>query len=146
MSRAREVHATRPRTSGRGREAIRFDTAIVACHRGVRRRGGNVLEAPRIAAAALLGCVTAGLGIAALASAATEAPRADVTLQVAPRGPGVISADPAGVDQDGQPVTQACDRNEGSDSCKWKFPAGTEVRLTAKPDGGKSFSGWSTPD
>jgi len=105
-----------------------------------------VLEAPRIAAAALLGCVTAGLGVAALASAATEAPRADVTLQVAPRGPGSISTDPAGVDQDGQPVTEPCTANQGQGSCEWKFPAGREVRLIAKPDAGKSFFGWSTPD
>src|SRR5947209_7863444 len=106
-----------------------------------------VVRFPKIVAAALLPCVILGLLLLARgSSAARGSSEALVTLQVAPRGPGVVSASPAGVDSDGQPVTAACDRNEGSDSCAWRYPAGATIQLRANPDAGKSFSGWSTPD
>src|SRR5437763_4017070 len=106
-----------------------------------------MVRARRIVAAALVPCATLGLVLVALVSGTAHGGTAAlVTLQVAPRGPGVVSASPAGVDSDGQPVTAACDRNEGSDSCAWRYPAGATIQLRANPDAGKSFSGWSTPD
>jgi hypothetical protein len=83
-----------------------------------------------------------------LASGAASGDRAAtlVTLQVAPRGPGVISASPAGVDDSNQPVTSPCDQNDGQESCAWHYPPGTKVTLSAKPNGGAGFSGWSSPD
>jgi hypothetical protein len=99
-----------------------------------------------IVAAAIPGCATA-LVVAALASGGSRG-TALVELQVAPRGPGTVSAVPAGVDleNDKQPVTQPCFDNEGDDSCLWGYPPGTRITLTAKADSGKSFSGWSSPE
>src|SRR5438874_2186722 len=106
-----------------------------------------MVRTPRIVAAALTPCATLGLVLVALISGTAHgSPAALVTLQVAPRGPGVVSVSPAGVDSGGQPVTGPCDRNQESDSCSWQYPTGTTVRLTATPDSGKSFSGWSSPD
>jgi hypothetical protein len=102
--------------------------------------------APRIVAAALVGCVLAGLVLVALASASGVGVASLVKLQVAPRGPGTVSATPAGVDSDGNAVTQPCAENEESASCEWSYPAGTTVALTAKADDGKRFFGWSSPD
>jgi hypothetical protein len=60
---------------------------------------------------------------------------ADVTLQVVPRGDGVVTSG-----------ANTCDKNEEPGECKWTFPAGTTVTLTAKPDAGETFSRWSSPD
>jgi hypothetical protein len=68
---------------------------------------------------------------------------ASVTLQVAPRGPGTVAVSPVGVGDDSNP----CDQNEGQNSCSWTYDRGKSVKLTAAvASGGKSFSGWSTPD
>src|SRR5436305_13774029 len=102
-----------------------------------------VARLPKIVAAALLPCVILGLLLLARGSSAARGSSEPlVTLQVAPRGPGVVSASPAGVDSDGQPVTAACDRNEGSESCAWRHPAGATVQLRAHPDAGRGFAGW----
>jgi hypothetical protein len=60
---------------------------------------------------------------------------ADVTLQVVPRGDGVVTSG-----------DKSCDQNEEPGECTWTFPAGTIVTLTAKPNAGETFSRWSSPD
>jgi Fibronectin type III domain/Divergent InlB B-repeat domain len=100
-----------------------------------------------IAAAAIAGGVVVGLFLAAFVSgAAGVRSAADVTLQLAPRGLGSVSADPPGR-QDGQLVAE-CARNVAQHACEWQYTRGTTVRLTAKPDAatGRSLSAWSTPD
>ena len=76
------------------------------------------------------------------AGSGVGAGKADVTLQVVPRGDGHVTSSVA----PRPPDEPDCGRNEGASSCEWKFPAGTTVVLTAKPDLGGSFARWSTPD
>ena len=107
--------------------------------------------ARRIVAAAIAGWAAAGLLAVAIASDAPAGRTAAtlVTLEVAPRGPGVVSASPAGVDLDNNnaPVKQPCAENDGQNLCRWGFPRGTSVKLSASVQaGGKSLAGWSTPD
>src|SRR5688572_11578343 len=103
---------------------------------------------PRSVAAASIGTALAALVVVALAAAAAQRTSAIVELQVAPRGPGSVAASPRGVDldDDNAPVTEPCDENDDDDSCRWGFEQGTAVTLSARPDSGKSFVGWSTPD
>ena len=102
---------------------------------------------PRIAAA-FAGLASAGLVAAALASGAGGGSAARVELQVAPRGPGHVSASPAGVDlqDDATPVGQPCFLNSGEGSCRWGYEQGSTVTLAASADSGGTFLGWSTPD
>jgi hypothetical protein len=104
--------------------------------------------APKIVAAALTSAAIAGFVLSTLASGAASGSRAValVTLQVAPRGPGSISASPAGLDDSNQTVTSPCDQNNGQESCTWRYPQGTAVKLTSSPVGGASFTGWSSPE
>ena len=103
---------------------------------------------PRNVAAASIGTALAALVVVALAAAASQRTSAIVELQVAPRGPGSVTASPRGVDLDDDnfPVTEPCDQNDDDDSCRWGFEQGTAVTLSARPDSGKAFVGWSTPD
>ena len=95
-----------------------------------------------IVAAALLGGALTSLTVAALALAAVDASDATVTLRVAVRGSGSLSAAPIG-GGDAHP----CVFQEGEDDCTWTYERGTSVRLTATTVGsGSSFSGWSEPD
>ncbi|MBA2298735.1 MAG: hypothetical protein H0W14_11945 [Actinobacteria bacterium] len=96
----------------------------------------------------MTGTALATLVVVALAAGARERVSAVVELQVAPRGPGTVSASPAGVDLDdgNAAVTQPCDQNDDDDSCRWGYEQGTSVTLSATADSGKSFVGWSTPD
>ena len=95
-----------------------------------------------IVAAALLGGALTSLTVAALALAAVDASDATVTLRVAVRGSGSLSAAPIG-GGDAHP----CVLQEGEDDCTWTYERGTSVRLTATTVGsGSSFSGWSEPD
>jgi hypothetical protein len=68
------------------------------------------------------------------------------TLQIAPRGPGAVTAAPAGLDAEtGAPAGQPCAESDGRDDCPTAYLAGTRVTLTAAPDAGASFAGWSDP-
>jgi hypothetical protein len=101
--------------------------------------------AARIVAAALAGSFVAALGVGVLASGAGGQQPALVTLQVAPRGPGTVTASPAGVGEDPNP----CDRQGTEADCEWRYRRGDLVELTANTDaaaGGQSFSGWSDPE
>ncbi|MBA2332643.1 MAG: hypothetical protein H0V94_07645 [Actinobacteria bacterium] len=84
----------------------------------------------------------------ALATASGERAAAVVELQVGPRGPGSVSASPAGVDLDNGnvAVTEPCDRSDGGDSCRFGYEQGTTVTLNARADSGRTFVGWSDPD
>jgi fibronectin type III domain protein/List-Bact-rpt repeat protein len=96
-------------------------------------------RARRIVAAALGGGALTTLTVAALALGAGNTTDATVTLQVAPRGPGTVSAEPIGGGGD-----HPCVEQEGSADCRWSYERGTTVRLTAAADGpDKSFFGWS---
>jgi Divergent InlB B-repeat domain/Fibronectin type III domain len=65
-----------------------------------------------------------------------------VTLQVAPRGPGTVTASPAGVG-DANPCTGQAFEND----CEWRYQRGDTVELRATPDAGdNSFSSWSDPE
>ena len=88
---------------------------------------------PRNVAAASIGTALAALVVVALAAAASQRTSAIVELQVAPRGPGSVSASPAGVDldDDNAPVTEPCDQNDDDDSCRWGYEQGTSVTLSA---------------
>ncbi len=103
---------------------------------------------PRNVTAASIGTALAALVVVALAAAASQRTSAIVELQVAPRGPGSVSASPAGVDLDdgNARVTEPCDQNDDDDSCRWGYEQGTSVTLSARPDAGRTFVGWSTPD
>jgi hypothetical protein len=104
--------------------------------------------------------VAAALALAASAAAfltldlgsgtSAQAQQGQVILQIAPRGPGEVSASPRGVNESGQPVPDPCSNNANDNSCTARYPAGTRVTLTPKADtslrAGASFAGWSTPE
>jgi Divergent InlB B-repeat domain len=96
-----------------------------------------------IVAAALAGGALTTLTVATLALGAAETRSALVTLQVAPRGPGSVSAVPTSAGD-----TQPCTGNDAEDDCEWSYEQGTSVRLNAIVDAGagKSFFGWSEPE
>jgi hypothetical protein len=99
-------------------------------------------------AAALAGAVAAGVLLTAFGTGAGgEATTTGVTLQVAPRGLGSVSANPPGLDSDNQLVSE-CTRNYAQHACEWRYARGTTVALTAKPDpaAGRSLASWSTAD
>jgi chitodextrinase len=108
-----------------------------------------MIHALRIVAAALAGSVILALvGAGLVPDAGGQAP-GKVELQVAPRGLGVVTADPPGQNSDGDPVTEPCTDNDGQDACSWFFDRGDTVRLTASGDPdftSTSFVGWSLPD
>ena len=99
-------------------------------------------------AAALTGAALAGLALVTLAAGAGARATAIVELQVAPRGPGSVSASPGGVDLDNgnSAVAAPCDQSDGEDSCRWGHERGTTVTLSAQAESGRSFVGWSDPD
>jgi Fibronectin type III domain/Divergent InlB B-repeat domain len=104
-----------------------------------------VLPKGRIVAAALAGAVTTGVFLAAGAGGGS-APTT-VTLQIAPRGLGTVTASPPGLNSDNMPVSE-CDQNFAQHACEWRYTRGTNVMLTAKPDtaAGRSLTRWSTAD
>jgi chitodextrinase len=107
-----------------------------------------VLRNGGIVAAALAGVVAGGVFLTAFApGAGGESTAPDVTLQVAPRGLGSVSAIPPGLDSDNQLVSE-CTRNYAQRACEWRYARGTTVTLTARPDAvtGRSLASWSTAD
>jgi chitodextrinase len=108
----------------------------------------QVLRNGGIVAAALAGAVAAGVLLTAFApGAGGESTTTSVTLQVAPRGLGSVSANPPGLDSNNQLVSE-CTRNYAQHACEWRYARGTTVALTAKPDpaAGRSLASWSTAD
>jgi hypothetical protein len=87
------------------------------------------------AAVAAAAAFVASILVTVPAAARDRAVRADVTLQVVPRGLGSITSG-----------ANSCSNHEEPGDCTWTFPSGTTVVLSAKPDAGESFSRWSTPD
>ena len=94
-----------------------------------------------IVAAALGGGALTTLTVATLALGAGATSSALVTLQVAPRGPGSVSA---GSTSGG--ATQLCTVNDAGNACTFSYEQGTTVRLTATAEDEKRFFGWSEPD
>jgi List-Bact-rpt repeat protein len=101
----------------------------------------------RIVAVALAGAAAAGFALATFPGGAGGQGGGTVTLQIAPRGLGVVVADPPGRRGDDRLVSE-CDLNVAQQSCELRYPRGTTVTLTPRPDTatGRSFTGWSTPD
>jgi Divergent InlB B-repeat domain len=98
--------------------------------------------------AAAAGAVAAGVFLTALApGAGGESTATSVTLQIAPRGLGSVSASPPGLNSDNQ-LESECTQNIAQHSCEWRYAPGTTVTLTAKPDvaSGRSLASWSTAD
>lgn len=103
-------------------------------------------RALRIVAAALGAGVVTTLVVTALASGAGKSGSALVTLQVAPRGPGSVSAVPKSVNDPND-----CTQQQEDQSCQWSYERGTTVVLTAKAAAdadvpGASFVSWSEPE
>ena len=98
--------------------------------------------APQSVAAALGGVAVLALAVAALAFGAGSSSNALVTLQLAPRGPGTVSATPTSADGN-----NLCTGQDSEDDCDWSYEQGTSVQLTATADGpGMSFVRWSDPE
>jgi Divergent InlB B-repeat domain len=107
-----------------------------------------MLRKGRIVAAALAGVGAAGFFVMVVVpGAGGKSSQTTVTLQLAPRGLGSVSANPPGLDSDNQPVSE-CTRNYAQHACEWRYARGTAVTLTAKPDAaaGRSLASWSTAD
>lgn len=96
---------------------------------------------PLVVAAALVGACLAAFVIAALAFASDNRLSATVTLQIAPRGLGTVSVQPA----DKNAVSE-CEANQGQDSCLLTYDRGQRVTLSASSDAGRTLASWSTPD
>ena len=96
---------------------------------------------PLVVAAALVGAFFAASLVAALAFASGGRVSADVTLQIAPRGLGTVTATPA--DKNGFSV---CADNTDGQSCPFTYNRGDRVKLAASSDAGRVLASWSTPD
>ena len=101
-------------------------------------------RARRIVAAALGGGALTTLIVAALALGAGDTSDALVTLQVAPRGPGSVSAVPHERRRHASVHRTATVEND----CEWSYERGTTRQADAIVDrgAGKSFVGWSDPE
>ena len=121
-----------------------FDFGRGRCHALGQRRRCAMRRARWIVAAALGGGALTTLIVATLALGAGATNNALVTLQVAPRGPGSVSAVPPPSAGDPHP----CTGQDAENDCEWSYEQGTNVRLTAVVDAGAgtSFSGWSEPE
>jgi len=70
--------------------------------------------------------------------------RPSASLQLYPAGRGTVRVDssPAGVDDRGETRENVCDASADL-GCTFYFPPRSRVRVTARPDPGSSFVGWS---
>ncbi len=94
-----------------------------------------------IVAAALVGACLAAFVVTALAFASASRSSALVTLQIAPRGLGAVSVQPADKNLVGE-----CTDNQGEGSCSLTYDRGQHVTLTASSDAGRTLASWSDPD
>src|SRR5262245_52948292 len=95
--------------------------------------GTRRLRAVSCLAGALLLCLAVPAAVPALGARGQD----DVQLRVVVGGAGTITATVG-------TASEKCDVDEGDDPfCDFFYPEGSSVTLTAAPDTGKTFAGWS---
>ena len=107
---------------------------------GVRAKGGSRLATAVIGALVVVGFVAAS----APSQGHASSPELDAELQLVTDGPGTLTVSPAEGADSADCRVDAQQYEPGSEtSCVQHYESPTKVTLTAKPDSGHSFAGWS---